>query len=190
MNAVNTSIIYDQHCYFHLCFIFKVTDPTALHNFVSTGVVNEQNEVIACYVGDFNRVQKQYEAIVKLKFMHDRDAEKYITTEKKLLKENGARKPIVFRSKRQRLHDVFFKDTGYSGELEEFDCFIGLPSDNSNHPFMSPKMKIIDVPRYEHFDNHESPEQSGYFMYGDMKNVFLFHIPAKSSDFYQVTTLC
>ena len=56
--------------------------------------------------------------------------------------------------------------------------------------FMSPKMKIIDVPRYEHFDNHESPEQSDYFMYGDMKNVFLFHIPAKSSDFYQVTTLC
>ena len=182
-------MIYDQHCYFHLSFIFKVTDPTALHNFVSTGVVNEQNEVIACYVGDFNRVQKQYEAIVKLKFMCDRDVEKYITTEKKLLKENGVRKPIVFRSKRQRLHDVFFKDTGYCGELEEFDCFIGLPSDNSNHPFMSPKMKIIDVPRYEHFDNHESPEQSDYFMYGDMKNVFLFHIPTKSSDFYQVTTL-
>ena len=183
-------MIYDQHCYFHLSFIFKVTDPTALHNFVSTGVVNEQNKVIACYVGDFNRVQKQYEAIVKLKFMCDRDVEKYITTEKKLLKENGVRKPIVFRSKRQRLHDVFFKDTGYSGELEEFDCFIGLPSDNSNHPFMSPKMKIVDVPRYEHFDNHESPDQSDYVMYGDMKNVFLFHIPTKSSDFYQLTTLC
>ena len=170
--------------------LFKVIDPTALHNFVSTGVLNEQNEVIACYVGDFNRVPNQYEAIVKLKFMCDRDAEKYIKTEKKLLKQISARKPIVFRSKRQTLHDVFFKDTGYSGELEEFDCFIGMPSDNSNHPFMSPKMKIIDVPRFEHFNNYESPEHSSYFMYGDTKNVFLFHIPAKSSDFYQVTTLC
>ena len=93
-------MIYDQHCYFHLFFIFKVTDPTALHNFVSTGVVNEQNEVIACYVGDFNRVQKQYEAIVKLKFMCDRDVEKYITTEKKLLRGSLPKSgPLDFATK-------------------------------------------------------------------------------------------
>ena len=91
-------MIYDQHCYFHLFFIFKVTDPTALHNFVSTGVVNEQNEVIACYVGDFNRVQKQYEAIVK--FMCDRDVEKYITTEKKLLRGSLPKSgPLDFATK-------------------------------------------------------------------------------------------
>ena len=142
--------------------------------------------MIACYVGDFNRVPKQYEAIVKLKFVRNKDAEKYIATQKKLSKWNDVPQPIVFRSKQQRLHDVFFKDTGYSGELEEFDCFIGLPSDNRNHPFMCPNMKIIDVPRYEHFDNHEFPEHSSYFMYGDKNNVFLFHIPTKSPDFFQV----
>ena len=91
---------------------------------------------------------------------------------------------------KQRLYDVFFKNTGYSGELEEFDCFISLPSDNSNHPLMSPNMNIMDVPRYKHFDNHEFPEHSSYFMYGDKENVFLFHIPTKSLDFFQVITLC
>ena len=145
--------------------------------------------MIAYYVGDFKRVSKQYESIVKLKFMCDKDAQKYITTQKMLLKWN-APQPIVFRSKKQRLYDVFFKNTGYSGELEEFDCFIGLPSDNSNHPFMSPNMNIMDVPRYKHFDNHEFPEQSSYFMYGDKENVFLFHILTKSLDFFQVIMLC
>ena len=145
--------------------------------------------MIAYYVGDFKRVPKQYDAIVKLKFMCDKDAQKYITTQKMLLKWNVPQ-PIVFRSKKQRLYDVFFKNTGYSGELEEFDCFIGLPSDNSNHPLMSPNMKIMDVPRYKHFDNHEFPEHSSYFMYGDKENVFLFHIPTKSLDFFQVITLC
>lgn len=145
--------------------------------------------MIAYYVGDFKRVPKQYDAIVKLKFMCDKDAQKYITTQKMLLKWNVPQ-PIVFRSKKQRLYDVFFKNTGYSGELEEFDCFIGLPSDNSNHPLMSPNMKIMDVPRYKHFDNHEFPEHSSYFMYGDKENVFLCHIPTKSLDFFQVITLC
>ena len=167
-------------------FSSQVTDPTALHTFVSMGVVNEQNEVIVYYVGDFQSVPRQYEAIAKLKFMCNKDAEKYISAQKKLLKWNDVPQPIVFRSKRQKLHDVFFKDTGYSGELEEFDCFIGLPSDSSNHPFMCPNMKIIDVPRYEHFDNHEFSKHGSYFKYGDRDNVFLFHIPTKSPDFFQV----
>ena len=142
--------------------------------------------MIAYYVGDFNKAPKQYETIVKLKFLCNKDAEKYNMMQKKLLTVSTEAPPIVFRSKQQRLHDVFFKDTGYSGELEEFDCFVGLPSDDGNHPFMCSNMKIMDVPRYEHFDNHEYQEHSSYFMYGDKENVFLFHVPTKSPDFFQV----
>jgi len=172
-----------------LCAIGTVIDPAALHNFVSTGVVNQQNEVIAYYVGDFNKVPKQYETIVKLKFLSNKDVEKYINMQAKLMKSSVEPQPIVFRSKEQRLHDVFFKDTGYSGELEEFDCFVGLPSDDDDNPFMSANMKIMDVPRYEHFDNHEYLEHSSYFIYGDKDSVFLFHVPTKSPDFLQVVQL-
>lgn len=161
----------------------------ALHDFVSTGAVDQQNEVIAYYVGDFYNAAKQYETIVKLKFLSNKDAEKYINTQKKLRNRGTEDQPIVFRSKEQRLHDVFFKDTGYSGELEEFDCFVGLPSDDDNKPFMSANMKIMDVPRYEHFDNLEYPERISYFMYGDKDNAFLFHVPTKSPDFLQVCYL-
>lgn len=169
--------------------LLQATDPTALHNFVSTGVVNQQNEVIAYYAGDFSKVSKQYETVVKLKFLSNKDAEQFNNTQKKLLRLSTDPQPIVFRSKEQRLHDVFFKDTGYSGELEEFDCFVGLPSDDNSNPFMSANMKIVDVPRYEHFDNNEYHEHSSYFMYGDKESVFLFHVPTKSPDFFQVIML-
>ncbi|KAJ7389684.1 hypothetical protein OS493_029576 [Desmophyllum pertusum] len=172
-----------------LCAIGTVTDPEALHNFVSTGLVNQQNEVIASYVGDFNDVAKQYDTVVKLKFLHDKDAEQYIAMQEKLLQSSTEPRPIVFRSIRQRHHDVFFKESKYPGENEEFHCFVGLPSDNDNNYFMSAKMNIVDVPRYEHFDNHEYHKNSSYFMYGDKENVFLFHIPCRSPDFFQVIQL-
>lgn len=47
-------------------------------------------------------------------------------------------------------------------------------------------MKVLDVPQYEHFDDEEYPESSSYFMYGDKKDAFLFHIPTKNPDFLQV----
>ena len=164
----------------------QVTDPVALHNFVSTGIVNQQNEVIAYYVGNFKEASRQYDTVVKFKFLSDKDAKNYTSMQKKLLQSGTEPQPIVFRSKKQRLHDVYFEESEYAGEKEKFDCFVGLPSDGDKNPFMSPKMKIMDVPRYEHFDNDEYPESSSYFMYGDKKSAFLFHIPTKSPDFFQV----
>lgn len=167
--------------------LLQVTDSNVFHNFVSTGVVNQENEVIAYYVGDFNEVPKQYDNVVKLKFINDKAAEKYITMQTKLMQESTHPQPIIFRSKgKQKLHDVFFEESDYAGEKEKFDCFVGMPSDDDKNSFMSPKMKVVDVPRYEHFDNDDYPESSSYFMYGDKKNVFLFHIPTKSPDFFQV----
>ena len=63
---------------------------------------------------------------------------------------------------------------------------VGFPSDDRNEPFMKPKMKIVDVPRYEHYDNDDYPLCSAYFMYGDKKETFLFHIPTRNPDFLQV----
>jgi len=142
--------------------------------------------VIASYVGDFNDVAKQYDTVVKLQFLHEKDAEKYIAMQEKLLRSSEEPQPIVFRSKMDKHHDVFFEKSEYAGEREKFDCFVGLPSDNDNNPFMTVKMKIADVARYQHFDKGDYPDASTYFMYGDKKSVFLFHIPTKSPDFFQV----
>lgn len=51
---------------------------------------------------------------------------------------------------------------------------------------MTTNMKVLDVPQYEHFDDNEYPEFSSFFMYGDKKDAFLFHIPTKNPDFLQV----
>lgn len=131
---------------------------------------------------------KQYDTVVKLKFLHDKDAEKYIAMQEKLLKSSTEPQPIVFRSKKDTHHDVFFEESEYAGEKEKFDCFVGLPSDDDKKPFMTVKMKIADVARYKHFDNGDYPDACSYFMYGDKKSVFLFHIPTKSPDFFQVIT--
>ncbi|KAJ7356263.1 hypothetical protein OS493_026020 [Desmophyllum pertusum] len=54
---------------------------------------------------------------------------------------------------------------------------------------MTANMKVLDVPQYEHFDDDEYPESSSYFMYGDKKDAFLFHIPTKNPDFLQIVQL-
>lgn len=148
--------------------------------------MNQNKEVIASYVGDFKDVAKQYDTLVKLQFLHDKDTEKYTAMQEKLLQSGNEPQPIVFRSKKDKHHDVFFEKSEYAGEKEKFDCFVGLPSDNDNNPFMTVKMKIADVARYQHFDKGDYPDASTYFMYGDKKSVFLFHIPTKSPDFFQV----
>ena len=144
--------------------------------------------MIASYVGDFNDVAKQYDTLVKLQFLHGKDAEKYIAMQEKLLRASKEPQPIVLRSKKDKLHDVFFEKSDYAGEREKFDFFVGLPSDHDK-PFMTVMMKIVDVARYQHFDKGDYPDASTYFMYGDKKSVFLFHIPTKSPDFFQVLIL-
>lgn len=132
---------------------------------------------------------KQYETVVKLQFLHDKDAKKYMAMQEKLQQSSTHPRPIVFRSKKQRHHDVFFKESEYAGEHEMFQCFVGLPADYERNHFMSAEMKIVDIPRYEHFDDQEYPENSSYFMYGDKENVFLFHVPSRSPDFFQMIQL-
>ncbi|XP_015771657.1 PREDICTED: uncharacterized protein LOC107349976 isoform X1 [Acropora digitifera] len=109
-----------------LCAIGTVKDPDAFHTFVSTGVCNDDDEVIAYYVGNFNKAPNQYDTVVKLKFTSNKEAQEYRETQK-LLESNNQNQPIVFRSTKQRLHDVFFEKSDYAGEKEKFHCFVGFP---------------------------------------------------------------
>ena len=162
-------------------------DPKCHHDFVSTGVVNSENELIVYYSGNFNNVSKQYGTVATLKFNSESQAGEYTTKQDALMRTSTEPQPIVFRSKATTLHDVFFGESEYGDQQEIFDCYVGMPS-HGNKPFMTANMKVLDVPQYEHFDDDEYPESGSYFMYGNKKNAFLFHIPTKNPDFLQVIT--
>ena len=142
--------------------------------------------MIVYYTGNFSNTSKQYVTVATLKFNNDKQAKEYIKKQNALMRASPEPEPIVFRSKAiATLHDVLFGESEYGDESEQFDCFVGMPSEGSE-PFMTAKMKVSDVPHYEHFDDEEYPDSSSYFMYGDKKAAFLFHIPTKDPDFLQV----
>ena len=142
--------------------------------------------MIVYYVGNFKNAGKRYDAIAKLKFHSSEDAAKYVATQKELQSSSTEPPPIVFRSQANaRFREILFGESEYGDESEVFDCFKGMPSDQTF--FMSAAMKVVDGARYEHFDDADDyPEASSYFMYGDRNNAFLFHIPTKLQDFLQV----
>ena len=149
-------------------------------------MVNDENQVIVYYAGNFNNISKQYGTVATLQFNSDSQAKAYKSKQDSLMTTSAQQDPIVFRSKKSTLHDVFFGESEYGDEKEVFDLYIGLPSHGSK-PFMTANMKVVDVPQYEHFDDDEYPEFLSYFLYGDKKDAFLFHIPTKNPDFLQVT---
>lgn len=171
-----------------LCAIGRVKDPKSHHDFVSTGVVNDEHQVIVYYAGNFNNISKQYGTVATLQFNLDSQAKEYTSKQDSLMATSTEPNPIVFRSKKSTLYDVFFGESEYGDEAEVFDLFIGLPSRGSK-PFMTANLKVVDVPQYEHFDDDEYPEFLSYFMYGDKKDAFLFHIPTKNPDFLQIVKL-
>ena len=192
---MSVSLSFLAQLYAHAPLIFdlislrQVKDPKCHHDFVSTGVVNSENELIVYYAGNFKNVSKQYGTVATLKFNSESRADEYTTKQNALMRTSTEPQPIVFRSKANTsLHDVFFGESEYGDQQELFDCYVGMPSHGSK-PFMTANMKVFDVPQYDHFDDDEYPESSSYFMYGDKKNAFLFHIPAKNPDFLQVIIL-
>lgn len=161
-------------------------DPKSHHDFISTGVVDDDNRVIVYYAGNFSNVSKQYGTVATLKFNFEEQAKEYKEKQDALFKKSTEPKPIVFRSKANTtLHDVLFGESEYGDDSEKFDCYVGLLTDQSK-PFMSANMKVFDVPQFEHFDDEEYPEFGSFFMYGNEKSAFLFHIPTKKPDFLQV----
>lgn len=139
-------------------------DPKSHHEFISNGVVDDENRVIVYYAGNFSNASKQYGTVATLKFNFEKQAKEYKEKQDALLKTSIDPQPIVFRSKANTtLHDVLFGDSKYGDDSEKFDCFVGLATDQSK-PFMSADMKVLDVPQFEHFDDEEYPEFSSFFM--------------------------
>ena len=123
---------------------------------------------------------RQYFAVARFRFLSENDVATFNTTVES--------KPIVLRNlqtEQKRLHDLLFNDSEEERPSVKFDFFVGL---DSNAPFMTAEMKIVDVPRYDHFDKADDqyPENATYLLYGDVGNAYLFHTPTKYPDYLQV----
>lgn len=113
--------------------------PNAFHTLESTGVVNQNCKVLACYVGDLNEAAKEYDAVVKLQFESHDDANEFVSKQAQLLKSNKQSSPlIVFRSDtKTRLHDIVLEESEFAETLR---CFVGHSDDY--YPFLTTKMKF------------------------------------------------
>ena len=143
--------------------------------------MNANKEIFVCYVGNFNQLQRQYFAVARFRFTSDEDVRTFED------KSSTTSKPIVLRSSQKKiLHNVLYNDTG--SLEEEFDFYEGLPTDSSKPFMLKRKMKVVDVPRYDHFDkaDDQCPEFATYILYGDIGNAYLFHSPTKDPDYLQV----
>ena len=172
-----------------------MTDDLDLHELVSTGVATNKNKVIVSYAGNFKTKEHQYFTMAKLLFLSDKDADKFRSKAKKLHKTSPEPPPLVFRNHEEdKLHDVLLFDV-VEDSVEErnkrkdvFDIYVGLPSEGGSLFMKEVTMKVVDVPRFDHYDPLATayPEFSTYFMYGDKDHAFISHIPTKNPDFQQV----
>lgn len=147
--------------------------------------MNAEKDVFVCYAGNFKQTVREYFAVARFRFLSDDDVATFNTTVEKSGSEST---PIVLRNLQnepKRLHDLLFNDSGEEQLSVKFDFFVGL---DSGAPFMTADMKIVDVPRYDHFDKADDlyPENATYLMYGDVGNAYLFHTPIKDPDYLQV----
>lgn len=98
------SIFHDVYS-ISLAFL-QVTDPNVYHDFVSTGHIDERNNMIVYYSGQFPNVSHQYHAVAKVQFINTADGEPAI--------QGAARRgtePLVLRNvEQQRLHDLLLYD--------------------------------------------------------------------------------
>ena len=143
--------------------------------------MNANKEIFVCYVGNFNQLQRQYFAVARFRFTSNEDVRTFED------KSSTTSKPIVLRSSLKKiLHNVLYNDTG--SLEEEFDFYEGLPTDSSKPFMLKRKMKVVDVPRYDHFDKADDqyPGSATYILYGDVGNAYLFHSPTKDPDYLQV----
>ena len=136
-----------------------MTDDLDLHELVSTGVATNKNKVIVSYAGNFKTKEHQYFTMAKLRFLSDKDADKFRSKAEQLHKTSPEPPPLVFRNHEEdKLHDVLIFDVE-EDHMEEpnerkdvFDIYVGLPSEGGSLFMKEVTMKVVDVPRFDHYD--------------------------------------
>lgn len=164
-----------------------------MHDFVSTGFINNEDEVIVNYAGNFRMPKHQYFSMAKLRFESKDSAKAFRSKAEEVQKRSSESPVLVFRNQEaDKLHDLLIFDPeeneeGRNKRRELFDVYVGMPSAGGSK-FMSATMRVVDLPRFDHFDpaDSEYPQFSTYFMYGHKKHAYIAHIPVRKPDFQQV----
>lgn len=92
-----------------------MTDPNAVHNFVSTGTLDSKKNMIVYYSGCYSNESHQYHALAKVQFINAADGDVAI---EEAAKRGG---PLVIQGvKHNRVHDMLLYDfdEGESGRRE------------------------------------------------------------------------
>ena len=175
-------------------FATQVKERKAHHDLISGGKASKKGKVTVSYAGNFKTPEHQYFSMAKLQFADGKKASTFNSQAEKL---QGKGVPLVFRNtEADKIHDVLLFDTDEDKiderhqRTDKFDIYQGMPA-AGNPPFMTGvEMKVLDVPRFDHFDPLATgyPEFSTYFMYGSAKRAYISHIPTKQPDFQQVQT--
>ncbi|KAL4229059.1 hypothetical protein ACF0H5_012097 [Mactra antiquata] len=169
--------------------IGMITDVPDLHGFVSPDMITDTGDLFGDHLPMFDMNAHQYHAIAQfnvsdqyavatIKYKYEEQSK--LATEKRL--------PIIFGNKEKSGLQNFLEDA--MNEALDMDFFVGLPS-HTNTPFLTTKVKVLDIPRRNHFDMTQTdyPAKLTYFMYGKNGNAYMSHNMSMRPDVHQVIKL-
>ncbi|KAL4238903.1 hypothetical protein ACF0H5_003610 [Mactra antiquata] len=169
--------------------IGMITDEPDLHGFVSPDMITDDGYLFGDHMPMFDMKPHQYHAIAKFN-VSDRKA--VLAIKAKYMEQSKVsstrRKPIIFGNKEKSGLLTFLENA--MNEAQEMDFYVGPPS-STNKPFLTTKVKVLDIPLRKHFDMTltEYPAHLTYFMYGNKENAYLSHNLFKKPDVFQVVKL-
>ncbi|KAL4225690.1 hypothetical protein ACF0H5_016379 [Mactra antiquata] len=169
--------------------IGKVTDTPDLHGFVSPDMITDTGDLFGDHLPMFTMPAHQYHAIAKFN-VPDQNAVTLIQGKYKEQSQlsPGKRLPIIFGNTEKSGLQNFLEDA--MNKALDMDFFVGPPS-ATNTPFLTTKVKVLDIPRRKHFDMtlKDYPAKLTYFMYGTPGNAYLSHNMSVRPDVHQVVKL-
>ncbi|XP_071143356.1 L-tyrosine decarboxylase-like [Mytilus edulis] len=163
--------------------IGKITDEPVLHSFMAAGNMTG-NTVFCDYITNLQIPSHQYQAIVKMKFLEESDAEEYMQR-----KEKCAESKVIIQIESP---EVLGKLLDNSKDVPFMvSCYFDVPS-AQNRPFLSNVLVLVDdIPLYKHVDMTVEPSngRQEYFLYGDESRTQMSRKTSKISDCLQVAVL-
>ncbi|KAL4225697.1 hypothetical protein ACF0H5_016386 [Mactra antiquata] len=169
--------------------IGMVTDTPDLHGFVSPDMITDTGDLFGDHLPLFTMPVHQYHAIAKFNVL-DQNAVTLIQGKYKEQSQlaPGKRLPIIFVNTEKSGLQNFLEDA--MNEALDMDFFVGPPSATYT-PFLTTKVKVLDIPRRKHIDMtlRDYPAKLTYFMYGNPGNAYLSHNVSVRPDVHQVVKL-